>query len=651
MNATPIGLSALSVGQRALDIIGQNVANAATPGYHRRRPHLVPLVYDGFRGAGVGIQRIARYEDRMLRSAVMKVGSEIATAEARYEIENQVQSLASATQIDQQMGQFFDVATQLSGRPGDMALRRTLLTKANEVAASFQRAANGLDEIQATVRRRSEDAVRDLNRLTQNIADLNKEIVYVLSKRGEPHDLRDQQDALISQLADIVDITVLPQTDGSKLVLVGGSPVVLAGESMPLKIDFDTSGRIILSPSDTTFELPIGNGRLYGLFQEFNEYLPTYSQRLDELAQRFMQAIDQVQATGLGLDGLYTQQTGIRAVNNAAVPLNSAGLALPVQLGDLYIAVTDVSTGTRELVSLTIDPSTQSLNTIAAMIGAATSGRVTASVTPGLTLDIQAAAGYRFDFAGRLPTSPESIAMAGTSVPSITGVYEGAANDHYYFNIVGSGTIGVTPGLILEVRDQYSNLLATHSVGADYTPGTELTVPNGIRVALSAGTTNNGTFSTRVIAHADTAGILPALGINSFFSGTRASNIAVNPRLLDDPRRINASRDGQAGDARNLERLIALRHQPLLDSQTRTFSQFALDTQALIGNEVRAMDDLRTASKSLKLALEQQEQAIIGVDVNEEMVRLLEFQRLIESGSKYLMVVNRAMDAIMEIIR
>ncbi|MCX7700516.1 MAG: flagellar hook-associated protein FlgK [Gemmataceae bacterium] len=651
MKATAIGLSALSVGQRALDIIGQNVANAATPGYHRRRPHLVPLVHDGFHGTGVAIQRIVRYEDRMLRSAILNVTSEAAVAHARIDVENQVQSLASATQIDQQMARFFDAATQLSARPSDLALRRTLLTAATEVAASFQRSAIGLGEIHASVRRSAEDVVRDINRLTANIAQLNKEIVYVLSKRGEPHDLRDQQDGLIAELAQLVNITVLPQTDGSKLILAASSPVVVSGESLPLKSEIDGAGRIILSPADTTFELPVTHGRLAGLFQEFNEFVPRYLDRLNTLAREWMRAIDQTQATGLGLDGPYTQLSGTRSVFDATLPLDSAGLALPVQTGELFITVTDETTGTRELVSLSIDPSVHSLNDLATMIGAATSGRVTASVTVNRTLDLQASAGYRFDFAGRLPTSPESVAMAGTSIPRVTGVFEGPANDQFFFQVVGSGTIGVTPGLTLEVRDQLGNLLATHNVGDGYTPGAELPATQGIRVALSAGTTNNGTFSTRMIAQADTVGILPALGINSFFVGSDAASIAVNPRLLDDPRRVNASRDGFAGDSRNVERLVALRDQRLLESGTRTLGQYSLDTQAMVGSEVRSLDARREATAALKLGLEQQEQGLIGVDVNEEMVRLLEFQRLIESASKYLMVVNRAMDAIMEIFR
>ena len=37
-----IGLSALDAAQRALDVIGNNIANAGTDGYHRQRVELDP---------------------------------------------------------------------------------------------------------------------------------------------------------------------------------------------------------------------------------------------------------------------------------------------------------------------------------------------------------------------------------------------------------------------------------------------------------------------------------------------------------------------------------------------------------------------------------------------------------------------------------
>ena len=42
MDSLSIGISGLQAAQKAFDIIGNNVANAATDGYHRQRIDLSP---------------------------------------------------------------------------------------------------------------------------------------------------------------------------------------------------------------------------------------------------------------------------------------------------------------------------------------------------------------------------------------------------------------------------------------------------------------------------------------------------------------------------------------------------------------------------------------------------------------------------------
>ena len=48
-----IGLSGLSVNQRLIDLTGQNITNAGTPGYHRQVGNLVPIAYGQQVGGGV----------------------------------------------------------------------------------------------------------------------------------------------------------------------------------------------------------------------------------------------------------------------------------------------------------------------------------------------------------------------------------------------------------------------------------------------------------------------------------------------------------------------------------------------------------------------------------------------------------------------
>jgi flagellar hook-associated protein 1 len=50
-------------------------------------------------------------------------------------------------------------------------------------------------------------------------------------------------------------------------------------------------------------------------------------------------------------------------------------------------------------------------------------------------------------------------------------------------------------------------------------------------------------------------------------------------------------------------------------------------------------------------ALFSEEQSVAGVDENEELVRMLDFQRMIQGASRYLSVVNSALDEVINIIK
>jgi len=150
-------------------------------------------------------------------------------------------------------------------------------------------------------------------------------------------------------------------------------------------------------------------------------------------------------------------------------------------------------------------------------------------------------------------------------------------------------------------------------------------------------------------ADPDTARVLSALGVNGLFTGSTATDIAVRPDIAANPGLLAASRTGQPGDGTNLERLAAVRDQAL--GGGRTLSGEFTDLAAAVGSDVQTLGDRQTAQAGVMRTLAAQEQSVAGVDVNEELVHLLNFQRMVEGAAKYLSVVNSALDSIMNIIR
>ena len=654
ISAYSIGISALNAGQRALDLVGQNVANATTPGYHRQAPSFVSRTIGDNQGGGVAISRFVRYSAPALRTGVLQSNSESGRLTARLDVQRQAETLFSTGTgaIDGRLEAFFNQLEQLSSRPEDASQRRVAVDDAGALSVRFNSLANDLARLRDTAARGTQTAVAAVNDLTPRIADLNTRISSVEVSGDQANDLRDQRDQLINQLSHYVDVRVTEQEFGVVNVIGANAPLVVGDLSTKLESGTDPSGALFVRIEGTTTPLKIASGQVAGLIEEHNRTLPDYQTRLDTLARQFIAAVNGVQSTGLTPSGPTTAALGTFSVANAAAPLATQNLPIPAQAGDLFVSVTNTATGARTLNRIAIDPATQSLQDVAAAITAGTSGQVQATVDPATqTLRFTAQSGFAFDFAGRLPTTPNALNLNGTTAPTVTGTYTGAANDTYSFQVVGSGTVGTTSGLTLEVRNSSNAVISSLNIGSGYQPGSPLLVANGISVRLSAGTTNAGSFNVPVTANADTANLLPALGVNGLFTGSDAATIAVRPEIVADPSRLAATRSGQPGDTSNLTRFAALRDAKGLANGTQNFRDFFGDTVGAVGSAVASLDQLQTVQANLGANLEAQEQSVVGVDLNEEMLHLLTYQRMVESASRYISVVNKALDSVMEIAR
>jgi flagellar hook-associated protein 1 len=92
MSGLSIGLSALDVNQRLLDLTGQNVSNANTPGYHRQVADLAMSALGGPVGGGVEITQVNRLIDAPLEQAILGNTGDLQSLNTQFSTLNQVQS-------------------------------------------------------------------------------------------------------------------------------------------------------------------------------------------------------------------------------------------------------------------------------------------------------------------------------------------------------------------------------------------------------------------------------------------------------------------------------------------------------------------------------------------------------------------------------
>ncbi|HVJ66810.1 MAG TPA: flagellar basal body rod C-terminal domain-containing protein, partial [Caulifigura sp.] len=121
--------------------------------------------------------------------------------------------------------------------------------------------------------------------------------------------------------------------------------------------------------------------------------------------------------------------------------------------------------------------------------------------------------------------------------------------------------------------------------------------------------------------------------------------------VLDDPAQLAAGQSTRAGDNANATAFASLANSLSTNGGTLTFLESLAQMTADAGSQVQTIDREMTQLDSIKVDLTGQQQAISGVDPNEELVKLLEYQRMFQSASKYISTVNSALDDLFGILR
>jgi len=147
----------------------------------------------------------------------------------------------------------------------------------------------------------------------------------------------------------------------------------------------------------------------------------------------------------------------------------------------------------------------------------------------------------------------------------------------------------------------------------------------------------------------DTSDILAVLGSNAFFSGSDASDIAVNPVILNDLRLIATSlstdpRD--TGDNRNALAMAAVQSTPLLNYGTSTLNDYYEETVGTLGVTTRQRTDESDIVESFRRNIDRRREEVAGVSLDEEVANLTRYQRGFQASARVFTVIAELLDTV-----
>jgi flagellar hook-associated protein 1 len=392
--ALSAALSGLRATQAGLSLVSTNVANADTPGYVRKTLEYTTTPA-GQTALGVRVAAINRELDsyllRQLRAEFS--GSGYTTVQAQYfdRLQQVYGDPGSSSTLESSFNSFTTALQSLQTSPESPSIRSSVLSAAQLMTQRLNATSGDIQELRTEMELGLADSVKAANEAMQQIARLN------LKLNGGADDvtsavLRDQRDAYIDQLSQLMDIRVATNGNGQVTVFTASGVELVGLQASQLSFDAVPSlnaqshwdadpaersvGTITLTTSNgSAIDLiaagAIRSGKIAGYLQMRDLALPQAQAQLDEMAAALASA----------LSDRTTQGTPVAGPPDG-FDLDTAGL-LPGNR--MRIAYTD-GTGTHNITIVRVDepgalPLPASADPNETVVGVNFSGSMAAVVT------------------------------------------------------------------------------------------------------------------------------------------------------------------------------------------------------------------------------------------------------------------------------
>lgn len=310
-----LGASGLRAYSRALGTVGDNIANAQTPGYARRTTKLEELAGTGemtlYQTAGIvsGV-RVTGYN--RLTDQWLVDDSRIATADAGQTSARLPWLTATETGLAQggsnvgtALTSLFNAADQLTADPGNTTLRSNFLNAVDNTANAFRRTAGSLQSAADGVSSAASTGVSQLNSDLAALKRVNDGLLR--AREGSPNQagLLDERDRLLDSISAAVPVSVSYDDKQTATVRLGGAsgPVMLDGPggAQSFSVAAAADGRLTFSLSGAGVVAP-PSGQLAG-YGEAADHIATQRTKLDALATQVATDLNAAHSAGTDANG------------------------------------------------------------------------------------------------------------------------------------------------------------------------------------------------------------------------------------------------------------------------------------------------------------------------------------------------------------
>lgn len=307
-NMLSIGRSALLAYGSALTTVGENVANAQTPGYVRRSADLreappsrgLPLAG----GNGVRVAGVERQWNQFLADTARNDAGSAAREGLRYDGAKQIEAALDdgIGGVGQSMTSFFNAARTLATDPSSIAGQAQLRSSLGGVTNAFRRSAASLDSVVSQSNGQVDARLAGASQQLTELAAVNQRIAATHPNSTEFAALSDSRDTYLSALSQSLGASASIDAQGRAVVtLDSGSLTLLSGTSASTLQRTESGAISAASDRGTSIAASIG-GEIGGIQATIVQADERRSE-LDSLAVDFAAAVNSWSVQGRTVTG------------------------------------------------------------------------------------------------------------------------------------------------------------------------------------------------------------------------------------------------------------------------------------------------------------------------------------------------------------
>lgn len=314
-----IGKRSLFAHKDAMNTVGHNLSNATKPGYSRQRvtmktaiplyaPQLNRAKKQGQLGQGIVVQSIDRVKDELLNTRIIEESHRLGYWTSQDKFTSMLEDVYNEPEdqsIRKRLNDFWESWHDLANQPQGLAERKIILERGKSFCEGIRSRFHSLERIYIMANDEIKITTDEANNYIRNIANLNKQISKSQAMKDNPNDLMDARDLMVEKLGNLISVSIEnKQNPNEFLIHSEGRHLVQGSIANEFKLEATngptrTRWNILWANND---KVHLKTGKLGALLNIRDEEIKNEINELNNLAANIIELVNEIHETGHGMD-------------------------------------------------------------------------------------------------------------------------------------------------------------------------------------------------------------------------------------------------------------------------------------------------------------------------------------------------------------